>query len=293
MVSVIISTYKGSTVIVDCVNSVLNQTYKNIECIVVDDNGKGTEEQIKTENALRYLISNNKIIYFAEEKNHNASVARNIGARLAKGKYISFLDDDDNYFDDKISRQVEALENNADYEICYCGLKDIVQGKGETIYRAQSYQNFTFDFLMMRVDVCTSTLFITKRIFDEVTGFNESFVRHQDWEFIARLSLKSGIIGVDYIGTEKHTQNILKRFTAKQSEDFRLYFISNIPDVLSSLSKKKLNKFYTLTYQELAKLYLREHNFKRAFYFLIKSKRPISFFFNVAYKNIKKLFVHS
>ena len=289
-VSVIITTYKGSHVILQCVNSVLGQTFKNLECIVVDDNGKGTEEQIKTENILCDLIAQNKIVYFAEDTNQNASAARNIGARLAQGKYLSFLDDDDVFFDKKIEKQICALESNEDVEICYCQLKDIVEGKGVVYHKAPTYANFTFEFLMMKVPVCTSTLFITKRIFEAVNGFNESFIRHQDWEFIARLSLKSGIVGVDYIGTEKHTRNIFKRFTAKQSEEFRLYFLSNIENVIGSLTKKQKSKFYTLTYQELAKLYIRECNFKRAFYFLAKSHHPISFFFIVFAKNIVKLF---
>ncbi|HBT4553067.1 TPA: glycosyltransferase family 2 protein, partial [Enterococcus faecium] len=80
-VSIIIPSYKGSNEILIAVWGALSQTVTSKEIIVVDDNGIGTEEQIKTKEKLQKFIKENKIKYFAHEKNLNGSAARNTGIK--------------------------------------------------------------------------------------------------------------------------------------------------------------------------------------------------------------------
>ena len=96
-VSVIIPTYKGSDNLIRAIKSVLNQTYKNIEIIVVDDNDENSIFRKENEERLKSFIDDNKIIYLKHKCNKNGAAARNTGLRKSSGAYITFLDDDD-YF---------------------------------------------------------------------------------------------------------------------------------------------------------------------------------------------------
>ena len=110
LVSVIIPTYKRPDMIARAIDSVLNQTYKNIEIIVVDDNDPSFWERKATAEVMNQYESNLKVTYIQHECNRNGSVARNTGWRHAKGMYITFLDDDDEISPRKIQVQVECLE---------------------------------------------------------------------------------------------------------------------------------------------------------------------------------------
>ena len=95
LVSVIIPTYKRSKSLNRAIDSVLSQTYPNIEIIVVDDNGKGSKYQIETEKSLENYIKTDKIKYITHDVNRNGSAARNTGFKHSMGEYINFLDDGD------------------------------------------------------------------------------------------------------------------------------------------------------------------------------------------------------
>ena len=95
MVSIVIPTYGGSDCVKRAVDSCLSQSYSYLEIIVVDDNGEGTESQVKTYNSLSSLIESNKIRYICHEVNKNGSAARNTGVKASTGEYIALLDDDD------------------------------------------------------------------------------------------------------------------------------------------------------------------------------------------------------
>ena len=102
LVSVVIPTYGRSNLLGRAIDSVLNQTYGNIEIIVVDDNGIGNSHQRQTEELLQKYIERNEIIYIKHQKNSGGSVARNTGIRSSKGEYVALLDDDDEWFPDKL-----------------------------------------------------------------------------------------------------------------------------------------------------------------------------------------------
>lgn len=108
LVSVIITTFgRNSDMIFEAIESVRNQTYKNIEIIVVDDNGNETEIQKNNEIIFK---KESDIRYIANEKNSGAQVSRNVGILASKGKYIACLDDDDIWVPEKIAKQVELME---------------------------------------------------------------------------------------------------------------------------------------------------------------------------------------
>lgn len=111
MVSVIIPTYNRAHCITDAVESVLNQTYKNYEIIVVDD---GSTDG--TQNLLNLYLSKIKYIY---QKNSGVSSARNKGIREAKGEYIAFLDSDDYWEPYKLELQVNCIEYLKDIDLIY------------------------------------------------------------------------------------------------------------------------------------------------------------------------------
>lgn len=126
LVSVIITTYKRSNEIERAIKSILNQSYRNIELIVVDDNANEKEEREKTK---KILDKYEKIRYIQNEKNLGGALSRNVGIEEARGEFIAFLDDDDEYDSEKIKKQyncyLENKKNNVGLIYCYCYLKNI------------------------------------------------------------------------------------------------------------------------------------------------------------------------
>ena len=112
-ISVIIPTYNRGESIIDSINSVLKQTYHNLEIIIIDDGSTDNTE---------FLISNlndDRIKYVKLNKNKGANFARNEGIKIASGKYITFQDSDDLYHLDKIERQYRNLiKKKSDFDFC-------------------------------------------------------------------------------------------------------------------------------------------------------------------------------
>ena len=102
LVTVVIPTYNRPVYLKRCIDSVLNQTYKRIEIIVVDDNNPDTEARKETEAIIAEFVSAGQVKYIQHERNKNGSAARNTGWKASHGEYITFLDDDDEIHATKI-----------------------------------------------------------------------------------------------------------------------------------------------------------------------------------------------
>ena len=112
-ISVIIPTYNRGKSIIQSINSVLEQTYHNLEILIVDDCSTDDTE---------YLISkidDPRVKYIKLKENKGASFARNIGIKIATGKYITFQDSDDLYKTNKIEKQyINLIKKNSDFDFC-------------------------------------------------------------------------------------------------------------------------------------------------------------------------------
>lgn len=108
LVSIIMPTYNCANFIDKSIESVINQTYKNWELIIIDDcSTDNTEEIVK-----KYIKEDSRIIYHKLPTNSGAAVARNHGIAMAKGSYIAFLDSDDLWAKDKLEKQLKFMKDN-------------------------------------------------------------------------------------------------------------------------------------------------------------------------------------
>lgn len=191
LVSVIIPTYKRSETLTRAIDSVLEQTYPSIEIIVVDDNGEGTEMQLETEKALENYIISGEIVYIKHEVNRNGSAARNTGFKKSHGIYVVFLDDDDYFKPENVSRKVEALQGtNEEIGGVFSTFSYLyVDRKGKTVEKPTHYYkegNVLKDFLTGKAEFNTSGILFKKSAILSLNGFDESFRRHQDFELMIR-----------------------------------------------------------------------------------------------------------
>lgn len=170
LVSVIIPTYKRVDFLERAIKSVLNQTYRNIEIIVVDDNDPDTKYRIETFKLMRsYMSSYSNIKYIMLEKNSGGCVARNTGIKESKGKYVNFLDDDDIFYPEKIEKQVTKFENsNKDLAVvgCFANIKDNdgnikrvekVEIKGNVFIEQLAYNVCTTSIALINREVCVKS----------------------------------------------------------------------------------------------------------------------------------------
>lgn len=198
MVSVIIPTYNRKATILRSVNSVLEQTYSDIEVIVVDDcSTDDTEDVIKS-------IKNNKLKYIRCSQNGGVAAARNIGLENAQGEYIAFNDSDDIWRANKLEMQMKELEKNSDYGMIYCAFS---RRKGDkilfTMPSGKQNRNFLsgrmFDFLIGGNVIGTPTMLIKREVFDAVGNFKAGLKRIDDYEFVLRVANKFSIGYVDEV----------------------------------------------------------------------------------------------
>ena len=189
LVSVVIPTFKRSEMLPRAINSVLNQTYNNVDVYVVDDNDPDTEFRKQTEETMCQFEKNDRVHYIKHDHNRNGSAARNTGYRASQGDYIALLDDDDEFLPNKIEDQVKLLESLDDtWGACYT--KFIVVDGKKTIAKIGETKegNLLVDALSRNLMLAAgSNLMIRRSIMDEMNGFDESFVRNQDLELLTRI----------------------------------------------------------------------------------------------------------
>ena len=184
LVSVIITTYRNEALLPRAIGSVLHQTYRNLELIVVDDNDPQSDSRRATETVMAGYPS---VLYLRHPENRNGAAARNTGIRAAKGKYIAFLDNDDLYFSGHIAQCVEALERCPDRACVLCGVVKVCAGLCWEIIPAADgdlKQKLLFSETALGTG---SNLFVSAEAVRALGGFDENFRRHQDVEFGLRL----------------------------------------------------------------------------------------------------------
>jgi glycosyltransferase involved in cell wall biosynthesis len=188
-VSVVIPSYNREEVR-RAVRSALNQSVQEIEVIVVDDHSSTTASSHLSD------IEDDRLEIVRHKVNKGGSAARNTGIKKAKGEYIAFLDDDDEWKREKLEKQLEKLKESAeDYIGCYSKVIYSSERKKEVVGSTVE-GDFTEELLKTEVEGnFGSTLIVETEIVKQIGGFDEDFERHQDWEFVLRL-LEKGKIGV-------------------------------------------------------------------------------------------------
>ena len=184
LVSVIIPTYNRGRLILNSVTSVLNQTYKNIELIVVDDcSTDNTEEILKS-------INDSRIKYVKLEKNSGACIARNKGIELSTGEFIAFNDSDDLWLPEKINSQLDFLyENNAEISFCKMECRTPENNFIHNFPNIEFDRKISYKDLLKYNSASTQTIFGKTDCFKEII-FDATMPRLQDWDEVLRLSQK-------------------------------------------------------------------------------------------------------
>lgn len=156
-VSVITPVYNVASVIERTLDSILMQNYKDLEIVLVDDCSKDNSAEI----IAKYTAKYPNIIYHKQEKNAGAAVARNTALNLAKGRYVAFLDSDDQWCEGKIEKQLSFMkEKNA--AIC-CTAMDCIDEDDKPLNSVREVrERISYKFLLKNTMIATSTVMIDR-----------------------------------------------------------------------------------------------------------------------------------
>jgi glycosyltransferase involved in cell wall biosynthesis len=242
-VSIIIPTYNSAKYLPEAIESVLNQTYKDYEIIIVDDGStdntkqvldeyllsKGFEIEENNDNHCYYTLTAGPytlIKYFYQE-NKGPGAARNKGIEEAKGEYIAFLDSDDLWLPEKLEKQMKLFEEE-DFALVYCDMSHSVQG--EIIYKSYlKERNYHFagsgdvyKGLLRENFIFTPAVVVKKEVFDTVGLFDESLKICEDYEMWLRIAKEYRIGFID------EPLVIRRRYRTNITENKFLYINSSV-----------------------------------------------------------------
>lgn len=193
-ITVIIPAYNCQEQITKALTSVLSQSYKAREIIVVDD---GSSDDIKQtlslyENQIRYI----------RKTNGGAASARNHGVLHSSSEWIAFLDADDIWHKDKLKTQASILEGKSAEDIAiicseYRFINSIDQNELNSLSVDSSYNKISTEQLLHRPYLATPTVILSKQLFNNVDGYNENLHTAEDLDLYIRLALLGDIIKVN------------------------------------------------------------------------------------------------
>ncbi len=265
LVSVVMPTYNGSKTIGRALQSVLRQDYSNMEIFVVDDCSIDNTVEVVSR------INDKRIHILKHKENKNGSAARNTGIRESNGKYIAFLDDDDEWKTNKISMQVKCLEERdpsiwkavvVSHSILFNNRwRDVILKKEGDISK---------EILLMQISLAAgSSLLISKDAIDDIGFFNEKYVRHQDMEYVLRYLRKYKL------ATQPQPLSIIHGHSGKVSGDklvkVKQIFLKDFKKNIESFGEKTSKKIYARQWLQVSKHYAMDGDIQKTFRYLRKS----------------------
>lgn len=184
LVSAIITTHNRKELLKRAVESVVEQTYPNIELIVVDDaSTDGTKEYCEKQQF--------QYIYISREESRGGNYARNLGVKMVKGEYVAFLDDDDYWLPTKIEKQV-ALVESKNCELVHCGRRLEIIKDGKVIYQDLMPDSLHYGDMHKKIllKICTTTtnILVKRQALFDIGLFDENLRFWQEYELTIRLA---------------------------------------------------------------------------------------------------------
>ena len=191
LVSVIIPAYNKANTIVSTVESVFQQTLKDLEIIIVDDGSTdNTVEKVKA--------FGGRIRFFRQERG-GVSAARNYGIRQAGGEFVAFLDGDDLWLPQKLELQLNRLERERDRQAVQCSVY-LVNNQLKVIGSrvCNPAEDTLLDFLLFRnLPGFGSTLLARRKVIEELGGFGTDLVILEDWDLACRLARSNALVSLE------------------------------------------------------------------------------------------------
>ncbi|MBY0123455.1 glycosyltransferase [Bacillus sp. S/N-304-OC-R1] len=266
LVSVIMPVYNAEKYVEVAIESAFNQTYKNIELIVIDD---GSTDHSK-EKISKMLSRNESDIktYYYYQNNQGPSAARNFGVEKSSGTYLAFLDADDLYDQDKIRTQVNFLENNAQIDIVYNDLQvvDAKLNHLNILYSEGDFpdkETFLTNLFFRQIVPAPASIMLKRHCFDRVS-YNPNLVYAEDYDFLIRLAenFNFGYEPGTYYICRRHSNNLTNNHTKQVESEI---------NIIKSLGEKKIeNIVFSSIYDNetqvvmLAKIMLKVGNYNKA-----------------------------
>lgn len=252
LVSVIIPAYNAAAFLAKTLDSVLAQTYENVETIVVDDGSTDTTPQL--------LDSYRNRITILRQTNAGQAAARNNGARSAKGEFLAFLDSDDLWDSDKIARQVELLNRFPTALAVYCDHRTIdAEGNPRSSSAALAHPRPSGDILrslLLGPCIVTPGLVLLRRhAFNASGGFDEAPLMrgHEDYALWLRLATQGAFIysPETLVSYRWHTQQATKQKQYEfQMSQAKLKAVLAILDIMRASKNADLKRLFAWVLEE-------------------------------------------
>ena len=180
MVSIVLPVYNGQKYLEESIKSILNQTYSDIELIIVNDASTDCSEEI----ILNFQKEDQRIVYIKNNQNLKLPQSLNKGFAYAKGEYLSWTSDDNLYHEDAIETMVNYLENAADVEMVYCDYNSIDE-KGEKICTITVGNDNELKYR----NVVGACFMYRRRIIEEIGNYDSKMFLVEDYEYWLRINL--------------------------------------------------------------------------------------------------------
>lgn len=266
LVSVIMPTYGDTKYLQNAINSVLAQSERDLELIVVDDNNPDSEWRKKAEEMVsQTAIRDNRVKYLKHPHNINGAAARNTGLKEAKGDYIAFIDADDEYVKNRVERCVKVLQGTPEkIGGVYTGCEFRRFGKKYNEFIAVQDGNHLIETLKCTFMFCSgSNIFMKREAVMAIEGFDEHFQRHQDYEFLVRFFQKYDMISIPEILLIKNnempfTPNVEKLIEIKEQ------YLGKYKYIIDQLDKEDATDIYYTQYILVGETALKHRQYQTA-----------------------------
>lgn len=201
--SIILTTYNRADLLKDALASVGNQTLRDFEVILINDNGEPVEHLLAD-----YAFP---ITYIRQGRNQGLSAARNAGLKLARGRYIVYLDDDDIYLPNHLAVLAEAFEQHPD-SVIYTGVEYVNEkledGQRIELGRDQPFRHEVFDRdrLFVQNYIPVNTWAHPRQMLATVGEFDTGLAAFEDWDMLLRMATRYPFVHVPTVTSEVHTR---------------------------------------------------------------------------------------
>ncbi len=248
-VSVIIPCFNYGAYLPRAVTSIINQTWKDWEILIVNDGSTDNTDAIVG----TLPVDHYPIRYIGRRENRGPSYTRNEGMNAAEGQFLAFLDADDEWYPEKLERQIRLFQDDSSLGLVAAGVHLIDENKGiERRYlpsRFPDRKTLVRSMLMKNVIPATSSVVIRKRCIDDLGGFDEDLRFAEDWDLWLRIASKYGVnfIHEPLIRFYEHPNNV-SRDILKMSEGRKVVIKRHSPRLLREGLVRRIDVFRALSY---------------------------------------------